>query len=766
MEKEDLGLLPENERSAGHCEKFEKLYIKSMVRKFYLQFVPATTCDFCTTMLIILKRLIDLSQEQNNAKGCRMLRCYAAMVWPNFYLGGLLKLLGDAMSLVPPFGLAVVVRHVQEPAVSDFDAHTPVTIGEFFNNGYAIVLIVTLCTICQSILSQSSTHLVTVEGIRLKTSLQARNSSRIALKHSQNKEEHAPLIATPPDARNPAGLLTNLVSHDTYNVMSCTWICHYIWTVPLKVILILYLLYSKLGPSAILGSATSMLLIIPIQFYIGKKISVNSKEISAKSDHRISKMTEILQGINVIKLYVWEDIFKEKILNLREVELNLLKKDSIYWSFLRDSEHLTAANVFASLALFNQLSIPLLVLPVTVLMVIQAKISTTRISDFLMLPESGNAKEDSHSHCPYEVQQTKGVGQRVNNDDSILQSVTESSDSEIEDSDIEEHFEDYPNNINDENNKKVLVQYKDAQFSWTSKDISSLEIDELQIPAGQLIMVVGTTGSGKSSLLSAAIGEMRLERGDVSWTRPTSKWYAGQPPWLLEDSVRDNIVMGGAWNPRRYARVLRTTGLHSDLQLLPGARGAPLSGGQRVRVCLARALYGRARLLALDEPLGSLDAALARHVVVRGLVPAARAGRTILLATNRLELLHYANMVIVIENGRVSCKGRVGRNATGVLSQWWRMGDEARAAAARNGVGPPGGTTQERDTLIRTLSRAKLRSFVGETSRMRSDGGGSASAGGSTGAREQRLAPAAPSDTTAQPASSSVIAARSQSWPL
>lgn len=90
----------------------------------------------------------------------------------------------------------------------------------------------------------------------------------------------------------------------------------------------------KLGVSAIIGAVASVLVITPLQFLVGKKLSDNSKDISKCTDHRISKMTEILQGINVIKLYVWEDLFKEKILQLREVELKLLNKDSLYWSFL------------------------------------------------------------------------------------------------------------------------------------------------------------------------------------------------------------------------------------------------------------------------------------------------------------------------------------------------------------------------------------------------------------------------------------------------
>lgn len=184
-------------------------------------------------------------------------------------------------------------------------------------------------------------------------------------------DEESPLLHSPKTSQpGQPGLLTNLVSQDTYNIMSCVWICHYTWAIPLKVdsetlfiylpsqflrklgwkkvcctpyflcfqvSVILYLLYTKLGLSAIIGSAVSIMFITPMQFYIGKKISDNSKDIAKCSDHRVSKMVEILQGMNVIKLYVWEDLFKEKILNLREVELKHLNKDSMHWNFLSKS---------------------------------------------------------------------------------------------------------------------------------------------------------------------------------------------------------------------------------------------------------------------------------------------------------------------------------------------------------------------------------------------------------------------------------------------
>ncbi|XP_075969494.1 sulfonylurea receptor isoform X2 [Anticarsia gemmatalis] len=555
-----------------------------------------------------------------------------------------------------------------------------------------------------------------------------------------NEDEETRLLHDPEEnSCTRSGLITNLVSQDTYNIMSCVWICHYIWAIPLKIIVILYLLYTKLGISAIIGTAACVLIITPLQFFIGKKISDNSKDIAKCTDHRISKMTEIIQGIDVIKLYVWENLFKEKILQLREVELKLLNKDSMYWSFLTfttqissilitvitftvyyfidNNGRFTAVNVFAGLALFNQLTVPLLILPVTVLMVIQAMVSTKRLQDFLELPESNNVAEDkevyvqnSKTDGSHELFLSEEVADKeiMDSNDPVIKD--ESDGAECVDQFSDDEVSNMPARIPD-----YIVSFKNAALTWGKSNDMLLEVDDLDIPAGKLIMVVGGTGSGKSSLLSAILGEMYLDRGDIVYNRCCTMWYAGQPPWLLEGSVRNNIVMDNPWCQRKYGRVLRATGLRPDLQLLPdgdatrlGSHGSPLSGGQRIRVCVARALYSSAALLALDEPLAALDAPLARHLVARALVPAARAGRTVIVATNRLELLHYADLIIAMEEGRVCGVGRAAAACSGALARWARLAGEARAAAARAGAGPPGGAARERSRLVRALSRARF----------------------------------------------------------
>nr|XP_026495227.1 ATP-binding cassette sub-family C member Sur [Vanessa tameamea]XP_026495229.1 ATP-binding cassette sub-family C member Sur [Vanessa tameamea] len=663
-------------------------------------------------------------------------KCYVRMVWPNFYIAGILRLFSDLTSVIPALGLAALIWYIENITKID-GMESEVTIQEFFSNGYVVLVIVTLALILQGLFSQNATHLLMVEGSRLKMALQSMiydKCTRLACWSTDaDVNEGSPLLQKPKDdANTQSGLLTNLISQDTYNIMSCVWVFHYTWAIPLKVFVILYLLYTKLGISAIIGSVTSLCLITPLQLFIGKKISDNSRDISKCTDHRISKISEILQGMNVIKLYVWEDLFNEKILQLREVELKLLNKDSWYWGLLNFTTQVSAAlitiitftthyylentitlnsiNVFAGLALFNQLTIPLLILPVTIFMMIQAMVSTKRIKDFLELPDSYNTRDDANDDS-FTKQSTDNLYEAfldVIPEDNLL--------SEREEFDLNNDEENSClSNVSIVHGQEYLIRFTNAAFSWKIKDNVWLEVDNLDIPPGKLIMLVGSSGSGKSLLLSAILGEMYQEKGEFNTNVHCSTWYAGQPPWLLEGSIRDNILMNSSWCPKRYARVLRATGLRPDLQLLPegddtllGSYGTPLSGGQRVRLCVARALYSKARLIVLDEPLTALDATLAQHLVSRALIPAARSGRTIILTTNRLEVLHYADFIIAMEDSRVCEVGRLNTMCEGVLSQWARLAADARAAASRTGAGPTGGAARERKQLLRAISRLQL----------------------------------------------------------
>ncbi|CAG9585546.1 unnamed protein product [Danaus chrysippus] len=595
----------------------------------------------------------------DKTKGFNIWECYARMVWPNFYIAGILKLFGDLTGIVPAIGIAVIIQYIENPN-TPYNSNTHVTIDEFTSNGFVMLLIISLALIVQALLSQNSTHLVTVEGTRLKMALQSviydKCMKLASWSVNPEVEEETPLLHNPEqEANTQSGLLMNLISQDTYNVS-----------------VILYLLYARLGLSAIIGTACSLLIVTPLQFYIGKKIASFTTQISAV----------LVTVVTFTTHYI-----------------------------LEDSSTLTATKVFSGLVLFNQLTIPLLILPVTILMIIQAMVSTNRIKDFLELPEAFNVPDDNIHSDSYDMHSEKTT------DDFLDNPLSEREEFEEE---VDDRSKENKEIIQSED---ILISFKNAAFSWRMKDNAWLEIDELDIPLGKLIMVVGSSGSGKSSLLSAILGEMYRERGDVKISEKCSMWYSGQPPWLLEGSIRDNVLMGGTWSAIRYNRVMRATGLRPDLQLLPdgdntqlGMSGAPLSGGQRVRLSVARALYSRSRLIVLDEPLGALDVPLARHLVVRALLPAARAGRTIILATNRLELLHYADLVIVMEDGRVSVCGRVSSSCNGAIKQWAQLAAEARESASRGSQGPTGGAARERSHLMRAVSRTQFQMHISEES--------------------------------------------------
>ena len=196
-----------------------------------------------------------------------------------------------------------------------------------------------------------------------------------------------------------------------------------------------------------------------------------------------------------------------------------------------------------------------------------------------------------------------------------------------------------------------------GSFGWgDGQDLLSLDT---KIDAGSLTMVIGEVGSGKSSLLQAVLGEMRA-RGrheiDVNGTVA----YTQQDPWIQNMSLRDNILMGSAYDAIRYQRVVRACALEPDLGILPagdmteiGEKGVNLSGGQRHRVALARACYQEADIYLLDDPLSAVDAEVGRLLMdqcITGLL----AGKTIVLVTHQLQYLPQSSAVMILAGGKVS----------------------------------------------------------------------------------------------------------------
>ncbi|XP_076160818.1 sulfonylurea receptor isoform X2 [Ptiloglossa arizonensis] len=719
LESQDLGELPEEETTETQFGKFRRIY----------------------------------GEHRKEKRKLSLWRCFWKQIWLPFVTGGLLKLLGDATTLVGPMTIPRILDYVtatQNGTMSHRIVRSAMTFSDVLQNGYFLSLLVFVFALLQSTLSQASTHILCVEGIRLKTSLQALLYDKAlrlcswSIDEDENpqtdkvKEQHKSYRA------GDIGTLTNLISEDAYNVMSFFWIGHYTWAIPLKITAIIFLLYTKLGISAIIGALCCIMIVTPMQLILGKKMSENFKSVAKGSDARLRLVNEILQGMRLVKLRAWEDIFEGKIKKTRNDELRTLDRDSFYWTLINFLTHassvlttlftfgayfwleersLEAGNVFTSLALFSQLTVPLLIFPVIIPIIINAMISTTRMEEFLQLPEIENVLPDSVDRKTEIVESRSSPTNSI--DESTVEGMKVHSAATFGSLDkIEEDEEDGQSccmrefkldidssvdTVFEKDPETPVLRMKACTFSW-GMDECQLSIADLKIPRGQLTLIVGKTGSGKTSLLLGMLGEIQNTTGTIKWTKGSRIAYVAQKPWLLNATLRDNILFGSAYRSRRYRNVLKACALQPDVDILPGQdftqigeKGINLSGGQKQRVTIARALYSDADVIIMDDPLSALDHQVGQQIFDQGVRKLLlRSGRTVIMVTHRLELLPVAHQVIVMD----SCRVRAVGTKSFIEDSDPELAIEWRKAATRQ---PDGRrvrrTAKDRWSLIRLVSR-------------------------------------------------------------
>ncbi|XP_011149879.1 ATP-binding cassette sub-family C member Sur [Harpegnathos saltator] len=729
LELHDLGDLPKEETMKRQFERFRSIY--------------------------------EIEKLRCRGRKLSLWKCLWKRIWMVFAAGGLLKLLGDATTLVSPMMISKIIDYVSDRQNSISDKNLlwkrTMTFSEISQNGYFLGIVVFLAIILQSTLSQAYTHIVYVTGIRLRTALQALiydkalrlpswSISEEEKPSNKDKEQHSPSQAA------DIGTLTNLMAEDAYNVMSFFWIGHYVWAIPLKITAIIFLLYLKLGVSAIFGAICCILIVTPMQLILGKRMSANFRRITEESDARLRLVNEILQGIRLIKLRAWENIFEERVCKAREKELKLLNKNSTYCTFVDfvthassilmtlftfgiyfwlEERNLDAGNVFASLALFSQMAVPLFIFPTMVSIIINARISTTRLEDFLRLPEVMNIlpEQTDRKSSIVEHRFSKSTLRIENNiktnkissvatngslDDIVeseseenqLPSVSRESHLEI-DSSVDTVFEQDPK-VPDS-----VVKITPSVFTWGSDD-NTLVLNELNFPRGQLTVIVGKTGSGKTSLLQALLGEIQRMSGSVEWAKNLKIAYVAQRPWLLNSTLKDNILFGSTYCSQRYLNVLRACALHPDIDILPdrdltrvGERGINLSGGQKQRVTIARAIYSDADVILLDDPLSALDQHVGQHIFDYGVRRfLLRSGRTVIMVTHKLELLSAAHQVIVMDSCRVRAVGTKSsiEDVDSELATEWRIAASRQQDDARSQR-----TARDRWSLVKLVSRLNVR---------------------------------------------------------
>ncbi|KAF4398458.1 hypothetical protein G4B88_025437 [Cannabis sativa] len=531
-----------------------------------------------------------------------LLRALNNSIGGRFWFGGLFKIFYDLLQFVGPVLLSQLLQSMQRG--------DPSWIGYIY--AFLIFAGVSVGVVNESRYYQNVQRV----GLWMRSTLVAaifRKSLRLTHEGRENF---------------PTGKITNMITTDASSLQQMCPLLHELWSAPFRIIISIVLLYQQLGVASLFG-ALVLILLIPLQTVVLSKMRKVTKEGLVCTDKRVGLMNEILEAMDIVKCYAWEVSFKSCVENIRSEELSWFRKAqllSIFNTFILNSTpvfvsfisfgvftllggDLTPARAFTSLSLFQLLRFPLIVLPNLLSQIVNANISLQRIEGLLL------AEEIILEPNP-PLQQELSV-----------------------------------------------ISIKNGYFSWDAKaNKPTLSNINLDIREGSLVAIVGGTGEGKTSLLSAMLGELPsvtsqsvVIRGNVA--------YVPQISWIFNASVRDNILFGSEFEPERYWKAIDVAELHLDLDLLPardlteiGERGVNISGGQKQRISIARAVYSNADVYIFDDPLSALDAHVGRQVFNKCIKQELQ-GKTRLLVTNQLHFLPQVDRIVLVCDGTIMEEG-------------------------------------------------------------------------------------------------------------
>ncbi|KAL8950390.1 MAG: hypothetical protein Q9222_003570 [Ikaeria aurantiellina] len=419
------------------------------------------------------------------------------------------------------------------------------------------------------------------------------------------------------------GKIYNLMRYDCYEVAQRFWEFQSLVRVPLSLILSIVLVWKLIGWPCFFGVVT-VIVAQSVNALITRILLRYERERRSVTDSKLKKVTQYVAAIRHLRWYGWEDHWQERILQSRQQELRLFVITGLWRAMIGVTNYLATGLfpvaafyaytalagqplrvdvAFPALELFSMLESSLRDVPTLITTLLNAKIAVGRIVDFMSEPD----KDDTMTRSSI-------VG-------------------------------------------KPQIELQNASFSWPGVPDKVLNDITLRFPVG-LTVVCGKVAAGKTALLQALLGELEWRGGKVILPDDTVG-YCAQTPWLQSMSIRDNILFISPYEEARYKKVLKACALTQDLATFKhgdltniGENGIGLSGGQKARVALARAVYSHAKILYLDDPLSALDHQTAEFIVRHCLCGSLTEGRTVILVTHRVTLCqHLAQQVVEVVDG-------------------------------------------------------------------------------------------------------------------
>ncbi|KNC52888.1 uncharacterized protein AMSG_12229 [Thecamonas trahens ATCC 50062] len=483
------------------------------------------------------------------------------------------------------------------------------------------------------------------------------------------------------------GEILNITSSDTNKLRSMAWGLNDLWSAPLLITGYICVLYWMFGPAVFAGIGL-LAAVVPVNYYIFKKNERFWDVLSKRGDERVRIITDMLNGIRVLKLFAWEPIYARKVNEVRTVQVDILRSVKIYDAFVEviwlvmptamalvtiavyvySGNPLSTASIFAGISTFHSMTHPMFNLPWAFMRLVEARISLRRLESFLSMPHLDGLDEPSASGLAFGGAKFEAATLRWGHMEKPPEE-REAADADVSTlclscrpcgaSGRSAAAEYHKLGTADGESSAADDEATGGQAASGSSDFELLRID-LAIPPGALVAVVGPVGAGKSSLLHALLGEMERVAGSVAVAG--SIGYVAQNAWIQNATLRANILFGAPPDTARYAQVVAACALQQDLELLGGdlleigEKGINLSGGQRQRVALARAAYADKDVYLLDDPLSAVDPFCASKLFDECITGLLR-NKTRVLVTHYLHLLPRVDYVVCMDGGRVVQQG-------------------------------------------------------------------------------------------------------------
>ncbi|XP_058040750.1 ATP-binding cassette sub-family C member 4 [Ahaetulla prasina] len=601
----------------------------------------------------------EVQKAEKEARTPRLTKAIILCYWKSYLMLGCFTLVEETLILIQPVFLGMIIEYFEKIGSSHADENA-------LAYAYGSAAALSVCTLILAITHHLYFYHVQRAGMKLRVAMCH------MIYHKALRLNNAAMSKT------TTGQIVNLLSNDVNKFDQVTIFLHFLWAGPLQAIAVTVLLWLEIGPSCLAGMAV-LIILLPLQTCIGRLFSALRSRTAAFTDARIRTMNEVITGMRIIKMYAWEKSFAELVNNMRRKEISVVLKSSYlrgmnlasffiaskitvfmtFMTYVLLGNLISASRVFVAVSLYGAVRLTVtLFFPAAIEKVSEALVSIRRIKNFLILDEISQFSPQLKS-----------------------------------------------------NTENPFLNIQDLTCSWDkTMEMATLQDISFTVKPGELLTVIGPVGAGKSSLLSAVLGELSTIKGLIDVQGKIA--YVSQQPWVFSGTVRNNILFGKEYRKEKYEKVLRVCALKKDIEQLEdgdltmvGDRGATLSGGQKARINLARAVYQDADIYLLDDPLSAVDAEVSRHLFEKCICQTLHK-KACILVTHQLQYLRAASQILILKEGK-----EVGK---GTFSDFLKTGVDFASLLKKDeddDQPPSPGTPSHQLTRIRTFSQSSLGSM-------------------------------------------------------